>query len=424
MGSILRHRLLVLKKLQMIFDRAAKRCESFPSRPGVDKEAAPMEIPFWLGLSALLCYGWIALEVLPGSRRIRFLRDIPPRLPSPEPKVSVVVAARNEERNLRPALESLLRLDYPDLELILVDDRSEDATGAILDQLAAEHPRLRVLHLRELPPGWLGKNHALWVGSRQAAGELLLFTDADVVLAPQVLQRAVTRLEAGGGDHLTLSPQVRMPSAFLNGFGLAFGLIFAIFTRPWRAADPNSPCHIGIGAFNLVRAAAYRQVGGHRTIALRPDDDLKLGKILKRAGYRQELLYGSGLVAVEWYASVSQLIQGLEKNAFAGTDYRIGQALGGAVALLLTSVWPYAALLLTRGASWWLALATVALINLLLLDSARRQGSSPWLALGFPLATALFAYIIVRTTLLNLWQGGITWRGTFYSLEELRRNRV
>jgi hypothetical protein len=408
----------------MIFDRAAKRREYFPSKPGVDKEASPMDIPFWLGLSALLCYGWIALEVLPGSRRIRFLCDIPPRLPSPAPKVSVVVAARNEERNLRPALESLLRLDYPNLELILVDDRSEDATGAILDQLAAEHPRLRVLHLRELPPGWLGKNHALWVGCRQAAGELLLFTDADVVLAPQVLQRAVARLEAGAGDHLTLSPQVRMPTAFLNIFGLAFGLIFAIFTRPWRAADPNSPCHIGIGAFNLVRAAAYRQVGGHRTIALRPDDDLKLGKILKRSGYRQELLYGSGLVAVEWYASVSQLIQGLEKNAFAGTDYRIGQALGGAVALLLTSVWPYAALLLTRGASWWLALATVALINLLLLDSARRQGSSPWLALGFPLAAALFAYIIVRTTLLNLWQGGITWRGTFYSLEELRRNRV
>lgn len=379
---------------------------------------------FWISLFGLICYSLIAWEVLPGSRRIPLLRQIAPRLPSPAPGVSLIAAARNEQRNLEQAVQSLLRLDYPNLELILVDDRSEDATGVILDRLAAEHPRLRVLHIEQLPPGWLGKNHALWLGSQLATGELLLFTDADVVFAPEVLQHAVTQLENAALDHLTLTPDARMPSAFLNMFGLAFGLIFAVFTRPWRALDPSSPCHIGIGAFNLVRAEAYRQVGGHRTIALRPDDDLKLGKILKRAGYRQQLLYGSGLVAVEWYASVAQLVHGLEKNAFAGTDYRIWLALGGAVTLLLSSVWPYAALLLAQGAGWWLALATVALINLLLIDSARRHGSSPWYALGFPLAAALFAFIIVRTTLLNLWQGGMTWRGTFYSLQELRRNRV
>lgn len=383
-----------------------------------------MGIPFWLSLAALIGYGLIAIEVLPGSRRIRFLRDIPPRLPQPPPRVSVIAAARNEERNLRQALQSLLGLDYPELELILIDDRSEDATGAILDQLAAEDPRLRVLHITELPAGWLGKNHALWLGSQQARGELLLFTDADVVMAPELLQRAVTYLQRSGGDHLALTPEARMPTMVLNTFALAFGLIFAMFTRPWRAPDPSSPCHIGIGAFNLVRAEAYRQVGGHRTIALRPDDDLKLGKILKRAGYRQELLYGSGLLAVEWYASVPQLIQGLEKNAFAGTDYRLGVALGGALLLLLSSVWPYAALLLTQGPSRWLALVTVLLISLLLVDSARRHQTSAWYALGFPLAAALFAYIILRTTLLNLWQGGIRWRGTFYSLQELRKNRV
>lgn len=383
-----------------------------------------MGVLFWIGLITLACYGLLALEVLSGSRHIHFLRDIGIALPSPPPKVSLIAAARNEERNLREAVQSLLGLDYPDLELILVNDRSEDETGAILERLAGEHPHLRIIHLQELPPGWLGKNHALWVGSQQASGELLLFTDADVVLAPQVLLRAVSHLETSGGDHLTLTPEARMPTAFLNIFGLAFGLIFAIFTRPWRASDPSSPCHIGIGAFNLVRAKAYHQVGGHRTIALRPDDDLKLGKILKRAGYRQELLYGTGLVFVEWYASVSQLIHGLEKNAFAGTDYRLWLALGGAVVLLGSSVWPYAALLLTQGVTWWLALVTVVLINLLLLDSARRQDCPSWYAVGFPLAAALFSYILVRTTLLNLWQGGINWRGTFYSLEELRRNRV
>lgn len=378
---------------------------------------------FWLGIGILILYILIGLEVAIGSRKIIFLRDIDSTLAAP-PSASIIVAARNEERNIRAGLQSLLALNYPQLQVIVVDDRSEDGTGSILDEMAAGHPRLEIVHLIDLPGGWLGKNHALWKGSQRADGDLLLFTDADVVMAPDTLARAVNHLQREKIDHLAATPEARMPTLFLNMFGAAFGLFFSMFTRPWKAADPGSSCHIGIGAFNLVRAEVYRQVGGHETIALRPDDDLKLGKIIKKAGFRQRLVYGTGLIRVEWYASVRELVLGLEKNVFAGTDYRLWLATSGVLFHLVASLWPYLALFVTEGATLAAYVAIVAVIGLIVADGARFHGSSPWYALGFPLTAGLFTFIIVRTVICNLAKGGIIWRGTLYPLEELRKNRV
>ena len=378
---------------------------------------------FWLGISILIVYILIGLEVAIGSRKIIFLRDISPTLATP-PSASIIVAARNEERNIRVALQSLLSLNYPHLQVIVVNDRSVDETGAILDEMAACDPRLEIVHVTSLPGGWLGKNHALWKGSQQAAGDLLLFTDADVVMTPDTLARAVNHLQQESIDHLAATPEARMPTLFLNMFGAVFGLFFGMFTRPWKAADPKSGCHIGIGAFNLVRAEAYRQVGGHKTIALRPDDDLKLGKIIKKAGFSQRLVYGAGLITVEWYASVRELVFGLEKNVFAGTDYRLWLATSWVLFHLVGSLWPYLALVVTEGATLAVYVATVSVISLIVADGARFHGASPWYALGFPFTAGLFTFIIIRTVICNLAKGGITWRGTLYPLSELRKIRV
>lgn len=171
---------------------------------------------FCLALTTLLIYLIVAVDLLRGNRSVLFLSDISSNFPSPAPKVSVIVAARNEARNIREALTSLLRLDYPDYELIVVNDRSEDATGAIVDELAVNNPRLQAVHVTELPPDWLGKNHALWMGSRIATGELLLFTDADIVMEPTILSRAVTFLSTSSRrTPIALSAGMR-PS----GFGL------------------------------------------------------------------------------------------------------------------------------------------------------------------------------------------------------------
>jgi glycosyltransferase involved in cell wall biosynthesis len=380
-----------------------------------------------LALATLLLHLATAIEIRRGNRSIRFLKDLPP-LAGPLPRVSILIPARNEERNLEEALRSVLALDYDNLEIDVVDDRSTDRTGEILDRMARMDPRLRVVHVRELPPGWLGKNHALWLGAEKATGEFLLFTDADVVLAPSALRRAVGAMVADRLDHLTASPEIARPSALFEMFIGAFALFFALFTRPWKAKDPQSPHHVGIGAFNLVRASAYRAAGGHQAIAMRPDDDLKLGKLLKKNGFRPEFVFGQGALRVEWYASVRELIQGLMKNAFSGVDYRVSVVVVATVAQLAAWVWPFLALVLTSGLvsgpTRWLNLASVLVLLGLCWINAPLAGVRRWHGVGFPLATLLFLYIVWRAMLLTLWNGGIDWRGTHYSLAELKANKV
>ncbi len=383
-----------------------------------------MTISLGIAGAVLLLTVLVALEISSGHRRIRSLSTIVPEVDALLPKVSIIVAARNEQRSIREALQSLLNLSYPDYELIVVNDRSEDDTQAILEQLSAGQPRVKLLQVHQLPPGWLGKNHALWVGSRDASGELLLFTDADIIMEPTVLKRSVTLFEQNRLDHLAVTPALLMPTAFLGMFGLAFAVIFSLFVRPWKARDPRSRFHIGIGAFNLVRSQAYRNIGGHVPIRLRPDDDLKLGKLLKKNGYRQDVVYGPDYLAVEWYASTSELIRGLEKNAFSGADYSVPLVLTAAFFQLLCSVWPFVALLVTSGAIQMVYLAAVMILLLMLADSARFHRLPVWYVLGYPLVSVLFVYIMLRTMVLNIIQGGIYWRGTFYPLHELRKNQV
>ncbi len=383
-----------------------------------------MSIITLLAATTLCLAALAAFDLLRGNRAIRALRDESPQPAAGMPRVSIVVAARNEERNIREALASLLELNYPDFELIVVDDRSTDRTGDILDEMAADSPRLKTIHVDSLPPGWLGKNHALWTGSRRASGDLLLFTDADIVMEPTVLTRAVAFLERQGLDHLAATPSMRMQSLPLALFGTAFIVFFSLFARPWKARDPRSRFHIGIGAFNLVRREAYQRVGGHETIRLRPDDDIKLGKILKRGGYLQDAAYAPEFLEVEWYSSIDETIRGLEKNAFSGADYKVMLILFGVVFHLMCSVIPFIAPFVLEGTPRFLYLAAAGVILLSVADCARHHGARPWHAIGYPFMTLLFVYILLRTMLLNLAEGGIRWRGTFYPLAELRKNKV
>jgi glycosyltransferase involved in cell wall biosynthesis len=383
-----------------------------------------MTAAFWLALTILVVTAIAIADIVAGNRKVLALREVIPLGGDESPRVSVIVAARNEERNIREALSSLLALDYPDYEVIVVEDRSQDRTGEILNEMARLHHRLKVIHIDVLPAGWLGKNHALWVGSQRATGELLLFTDADIVMESSVVARAVSFLNQKKLDHLALTPSVRMPTTFLSMFGASFIIYFSLFSRPWKAREPKTRWHIGIGAFNLVRASVYRAVGGHDTIRLRPDDDMKLGKIIKMAGYRQDVAYAPDFLVVEWYSSVGEVIRGLEKNAFSGADYSISLVLFGVCFHILCSVWPFVAVFVMTGATRILYIAVALLIMAGVADSTRFHGARRWYAIGYPLTSILFAYILLRTMLLNLVQGGIYWRGTFYSMKQLKANRV
>lgn len=381
-------------------------------------------ILFWIALVTLFFWGVGGAEVTLGSRKIPYLRDLPLDPARPPAPVSIVVAARNEERKIRGGVQSLLDQRNLELELVVVDDRSEDRTGEMLDQLSTSDPRLRVVHIESLPEGWLGKTHALHLGAAVATSKWILFTDADVVFTPDAIARAVGFAERNGIDHLAVTPELQMPTLGSDLFGGTFVLLFSRFSRAWKVRDPSSASYIGIGAFNLLRREVYEAIGGHSRVQLRPDDDLMLGKVVKEAGFRQDVLYGIASVRVEWYDSLGDAIRGLEKNAFAGLRYSAPAVLAAVAALLLFGVWPWMALFVTAG--WTLALnaGSVGAMALLYVMSTRSSGARPWLAPLLPVAICIFCYTILRSAVLALWRGEVRWRGTAYPLDELRRYKV
>ncbi|MDB5811251.1 MAG: hypothetical protein JWN94_3373 [Betaproteobacteria bacterium] len=379
---------------------------------------------FWLALIDLVIVAAAMAVLVRGNRSIQFLRDVGAALPPKPPRVSLIIAARDEARNIEAALNSLLAQDYPDFEIIVVDDRSTDATPQILTRVRAENPQLTVVTIGVLPAGWLGKNHALQSGAAAATGDILIFADADIVMRADTLRRAVAHALAASRDHIAITPEMIAPGVVLGMFMSAFTMFFSLFARPWNAADPKSPCFIGIGAFNLMRASVYRAVGGHTRIAMRPDDDIKLGKIIKDAGFAQEMLFGRGLIGVEWYPSVSALARGLEKNTLAGVEYKVAAIVGGALVQLAVFVWPFAALIFTSGVAFALYAAACLLMLAACVDQTRFVGVSPYHAAGLPFATLLFIGILLRATYVTLRDGGINWRGTHYSLAALKSNRI
>ena len=353
-----------------------------------------------------------------GARRLRLLKDVAPAATGPP--LSIIAPARNEARGIEAAVRSFLALDYPVLQIVLVNDRSTDDTGAILERLARD-TRLTVVTITELPAGWLGKNHAMHAGAARATGELLLFTDADIVFEPTTLRRAVAYMQAAHVDHLAAIPDVRVPGLALNAFIAAFGVFFSMYSRPWKARDPRSRAHIGVGAFNLIRAEVYRAIGGHRGIAMRPDDDMKLGKLVKKHGFRQDAVAGNDFVLVEWYASLRELIDGLMKNAFAGVDYSLVQVIASSVGMSVLFVWPFVALFVASGVTQALYGASVLFIVLLFRTV---NPTRPWYVIALPAAALLFIYIIWKSALRALTRGTIEWRGTAYPLAQLRANKV
>ncbi len=366
---------------------------------------------FWVPVGIFLVLKRHALEVL-ASMAVEPSQTLS--------KVSVVIPARNEERNLKPALQSVLGLDYPNLQIVVVNDRSADGTRAILESMAKGEERLTVLNIESLPEGWLGKTHALHRGAQRAQGEYILFTDADIVFHPQALKKAMSHVQANQLDHLTVVPEDTMPGFFLRALSATFGIFMFILFQPWKTRNPKSRRYMGIGAFNLVRTSVYQAIGGHQPIALRPDDDLKFGKLVKWSGYRSDVLNGQGMVSVEWYRSVPELIQGLMKNMFAGMEYRVSFVMLATIGSLLIHIWPWMGMWITTGFPQALYLLTVVMMAGSFGIAMAPFGIKPWHGLLLPLTIGLLVYIQCRAMMLTLWNGGITWRGTFYPLTVLR----
>ena len=344
------------------------------------------------------------------------------------PPLSVIVAARNEEREIEATLQSLLNSDYPDLEVILVNDRSQDSTGEIGDRLSQEDRRLRVLHLRELPAGWFGKCYANSRAAAEARGEVLLFTDADVAFDPAALARSVRYLSREKLAHLAALPATPSPTTWLGVCLLTYSLL-VLLGQPWRVSDPKSSRYLGVGPFNLFRAAAYREMEGHRRVKLCPNEDLMMGKLAKLAGYRSGALRAGPMVTFRWYSSLREMVQGLEKNFFASLDYRLSLAalvtlllLGGLTApiALAAPAW----LLPGPGLGAGLAFAAAAGLSWLAGIIVARERSFPWwYALLLPAGAVLVVLAMWRSALITI-RRGVTWGGPPTPLSVLKANRL
>jgi glycosyltransferase involved in cell wall biosynthesis len=348
--------------------------------------------------------------------------------PAGSPSIVVVVPARDEAVALPVSLTSLIEQDYENLTIVAVNDRSTDQTGAIMDELASKYPdRLRVLHVRELPSDWLGKPHAMALAARHAMATLqpqyLLFTDADVVFDPQAIRRSLVQAVATRADHFVTFPTPQIKTIGEGALLGYLGVMGLWATRPWRAADPKAKRDsIGIGAFNLLRTEAYEKLGGFEALRMEILEDLMLARNVKLAGLRQRVAIAPGMVSLHWAAGALGVVNVMTKNLFAVFRFRVELVMFACVALGTLCLGPVVFLFFPQ--TIVPAIVALAAVWILYALSERHSRISSWYALLFPAGAVLFLYSVVRSVGITLQAGGVTWRGTFYPLAELRRGLV
>jgi cellulose synthase/poly-beta-1,6-N-acetylglucosamine synthase-like glycosyltransferase len=389
------------------------------------------------------------------------------------PRVSIIVPARDEEETVEQALNTLLALDYDNYEVIAVNDRSSDSTGEIMERVVENqnlrfsqsarqtghaevsqnpsqnqsqsqsqnqsqnphpvaqtatrvgHPRvLRVIHHTELPNGWLGKTHAMWTAANQATGDWLLFTDADVLFKPDSLRRALAYAESVPADHMVLFPRMIMKQPGEYMMIAFFQTMFTFGHRPWKVADPSTDDHMGVGAFNLVRRRVYDAVGTYEALRMDVLDDMKLGKVVKKAGFAQRNAFGGDLISIRWAKGARGVVNNLTKNFFAVLSFQWWRTVISALGLAFLNFGPFVGIFLAHG--WARLPYAVALASMfaIYVGMSWRSDVPPYYFFLHPVSASLFIYTLLRSMIVTLWNDGITWRGTKYSLEELRKGMV
>jgi chlorobactene glucosyltransferase len=339
------------------------------------------------------------------------------------PLVSIVVPARDEARNIRRCVESLLAQDYPNFEVIVVDDGSQDATPQILDQLRRQHPladRLRVIRVDTLPAGWAGKPHALHIGSLSARGAWLLFTDADTDHAPAALRTSLRHARERQLDFFSLLSQQELPD-FWGRVLMPIAMMGVSSMYPaGQVNDPASEVAIANGQYILLRRAVYTALGGYGNPRLRATvlDDRDLAYEVKRAGYRLELVDGRELVQTHMYQGLREHWHGWGKNAYLGSRGGPATFAVMTLGLLGITVVPFALLLaglLGQRATWATAGALQVGASVAYRGWLNRGFAIPWRYVWTqPLGGAVFAGILARSAWRKLTGRGSEWRGRTY----------
>ena len=378
----------------------------------------------WGGLSSLV---WIFMQMkaLSMFRKITWSMDLPPAQRNDFPPLSVVIPACNEAESLEGALKSLLAQDYPDLEVILVNDRSVDDTLAIMRRIASADSRVHVLDIHDLPADWLGKVHALHCGLARARGDLVLFTDADVHFEKGFLCKTVGYLLDQELDHLTVGPEACTTNFWQEATNHYFGGMFCLGMNVTELGQPGGEAYVGIGAFNLVRRSALDRTPGFPWLRLEVLDDVGLGLMLQRAGARTGVLIGFRELWLSWYPSMGEMARGLEKNMF-GAMCRYSYLRLALLAVLSSLVLfgPPAAML-QPFALWPRLLGAGAVVaSAVSAWYYRSRTAGNWWPLFLaPAGGLILLAIVIRSGWKCFRRGGIEWRGTFYPVDKLKEGQ-
>jgi len=385
-----------------------------------------------LWLLAIVALLWCTL----GARTIRSLRGTTilraNQLTSPLesfPKVSIIVAARNEEEALPAALESLLALEYPDIEIVLVDDDSRDRTGAIAAEWArnrAAGGRLRVLHNQHLPPLWHGKVHALHLAASVAAGEWILATDADMVFHPSILRVAMSCALKRGVQFLSIVPELEFGSFWEKVVLPAFAFLITSLFPLHLVNDPKSSRALAAGAFILMKREDLNALGGYARLKSVLIEDLRLAELFKRHGRHIYLTVSRGLFHTRMYSSGGEMFEGLSRSAFEGSGFSVPKILGAMFLANLLSVFPWVALIARilrdmkfGGAALHDPLLLVALLactfaSLVYLPFIRYFRVPVRYVFALPLATLFYSCVAVNSTFAGIVGRGVQWKGRHY----------
>ena len=384
-----------------------------------------MDNPFVLaGFVLALSLWWIVmpLRAVLHARKLRSLSALELDRPAEWPRVSVLVPAKNEEDTLFAAVQSLLQVDYPNLEVILINDRSTDRTGEVAERLAQLDPRIRRIDIEQLPEGWLGKVHALQQGVRASSGEWLLFTDADVHFAPQALKKAVAYCLQYRKGFLALFPELVNIRGLVGMTQAAFGVMLLSLLDPTRIADPQSKAAMGVGAFNLVQKEYIEPQAGLEWLRMELADDAGLGLMMKQRGANPDILSGRELVSLDWYPNLTAMLNGVLQRCIMGSNYHpllfaitctfmfVCLAVPLFLSFALSSSTPLA----------WLFLRAYVIPVIAMQAGAKNFGISGYSLWGISIGYAIILYGMLRSLVICIHHGGVYWRGDIYALRELR----
>ena len=377
-----------------------------------------MELTGWLLFVVVLFYAGPALLLMPRRTLRRFTRQS--NEPTNWPLVSVVIAARDEEQRIGETLNRLLASDYPQLEIILANDRSTDGTAEIAAAIAIKDTRLRIVTIDNVPEGWLGKTNAMTQATNLATGEFLLFTDGDIQFSPDAIRLAMRYTLDRQLDHFCLFQSMETEGWAERVLVSFFAMLFAFGTQPWLRRLRFPSAYYGIGAFNLVRRSAYDAAGGHEPIRLDILDDVKLGKLLFKQKSSADYLVAEDAVRVRWQPSAWGVIRGLEKNAFASMSYSLVKMLVFSAFFTLVFFVPIVATILVPIESSSGFLAVLILLHLTFGRLSVAFGGSVTVMPGLIVGAVGVLFAFWRSAFLTLRRGGVNWRETFYSLNDLR----